>query len=256
MRSQKYLFYLALMLAVAFFWGQTQLSYAQLPGMPKLYGEFKMPQVGAYVTYKVLYTKNNTERITKLSIVGIEKSEGGVQKINEEGKSKKVVEGGKVQPISEPKGEDLYWFEQEETDPKTGEVTIVKMLISGNPQDIKTIHRMIMKSGKEPAQELPPDLIQMINQAPTPKKEADQPKIKNLGIEKVKIKNETVDCTHMRYTSKDKSTADVWNNAKVPLFGMVKSTTADATLELVGYGTDAVSAIKEQPKVMELPQQK
>jgi hypothetical protein len=255
MRSQKYLFHLALMLAVAFFLGQTQMSQAQLPGMPKLYGEFKMPQAGAYVTYKVLYTKNNTERITKLSIVGIEKSEGGAQKINQEGESKKVAQGGKVQPISEPKGEDLYWFEQEETDPKTGEVTIVKMLISGNPQDIKTIHRMIMKSGKEPAQELPEDLIQMINQAPTAKT-ADQPKIKNLGIEKVKIKDQTMDCTHMRYTSKDKSTADVWNSDKVPLFGMVKSTTADAIFELVGYGTDAVSAIKEQPKVMELPQQK
>jgi hypothetical protein len=229
MRSQKHLFHLALMVAVVFFLGQTQLSYAQLPGMPKLYGEFKMPQVGAYVTYKVFYTKNNTERETKLSIVGKEKS---------------------------PNGEDLYWFEQQETDPKTGDVTIVKMLISGSPQDIKTMHRMIMKSGKEPAQELPQDLIQMINQAPTAKKEADQPKIKNLGIEKVKIKNETVDCTHMRYTSKDKSTADVWNNAKVPLFGMVKSTTADATFEMVGYGTDAVSAIKEQPKVMEFPQQK
>jgi hypothetical protein len=229
MRSQKHLFHLALMAALVLFLGQTQMSQAQLPGMPKLYGEFKTPQEGAYVTYKVFYPRNNVERITKLSIVGKEKS---------------------------PDDEDLYWFEQEETDPKTGDVTVVKMLISGSPQDIKTIHRMIMKSGKEPAQELPEDLIQMINQAPTAKKEADQPKMKNLGTEKVKIKDQTMDCTHMRYTSKDKSTTDVWSNAKVPLFGMVKSTTTDATLELVGYGTDAVSAIKEQPKVMELPEQK
>jgi hypothetical protein len=229
MRSQKYLLHLALMVAVVFFLGQTQMSQAQLPGMPKLYGEFKMPQVGAYVEYKVVYPKNNSEKITKLSIVGKEKS---------------------------PKGEDLYWFEQEETDPKTGDATIVKMLISGSPQDIKTMHRMIMKSGKEPAQELPPDLIQMINQAPTGNKDTDQPKMKNLGIEKVKIKDQTMDCTHMRYTSKDKNTADVWTNAKVPLFSMVKSTSPEANFELVGYGTDAVTAIKEQPKVLELPEQK
>jgi len=228
MRSQKYPLLLALMVAVVFFLGQTQVSQAQLPGMPKLYGEFKIPEVGSYVTYKVFYPKNASERMVKMSILGKEKS---------------------------PKGEDLYWFEQEETDPKTGEVNIVKMLISGNPQDIKTMHRMIMKSGKEPAQELPEDVMQMINQVPTTK-DADQPKIKNLGTEKVKMKDQTFDCVHERYTYKDKSTADAWRNTKVPIFGMVKSTNPDATFELVGYGTNAVSAIKEQPKVLELPEQK
>lgn len=227
MRSQKYLWCFALVLGGVFFFSQTRLQ-AQVPGMPKLYGQFKPPEAGAYVTYKVFYPKNNAERIVKLSIVSKEKS---------------------------PKGEDLYWFEQAESDPKTGEATIVKMLISGNPQDIKTMHRMIMKSGKEPAQELPADLMEMINQVPT-QKEADQPKVKNLGPEKVKIKNQTWDCTHERYTYKDKVTAEVWRNSKVPIFGMVKSTNADATFELIEYGTNAVSAIKEQPQILDQPPKK
>ncbi|KPL00963.1 MAG: hypothetical protein AMJ91_02330 [candidate division Zixibacteria bacterium SM23_73_3] len=252
MRSSKYLLCFSLVVAVVFFLSSTQPSEAQIPGMPKLYGEFKTPEVGAYVTYKVINIKNKVERITKLSIVGIEKSEGGVAKILEEGEIKKVVEGGKVQPILKPKGEDLYWYEVEETDPKTGYVAIMKMLISGNPQDIGIIHRMIVKSAKEPASELPQAFVQMINQTPAQETEANKPKIKNLGTEKVKIKSETLECAHLQYISPDKTTAEVWTNAKVPLLGMVKSTTPEITMELLEYGTDAVSAIEEKPEVLEM----
>jgi len=188
-----------------------------------------MPEKGAYVTYKVIYTKNKAERIITLSFMGKEKSE---------------------------EGEDLYWFEQKETNPKTGNVNIMKMLISGNPQVIGTIHRMIVKSGKDPASELPQALVQMINQTPSQKTEAEKPKIKNLGSEKVKIKDKTLECTHLQYNSKDKTTEDVWTNTKVPLFSLVKSITPEATWELFEYGTDAVSAIKEKPEVLELQEHK
>ncbi len=225
MRSNKCLLCLSLAVAVVFFLISTQLSRAQIPGMPKLYGEFKMPEVGAYVTYRVINIKNKAERITKLSIVGKEKSD---------------------------KGEDLCWYEVEETDPKTGYVAIMKMLISGNPQEIGTIHRMIVKSAKEPASELPQVFIQMINQTPDQETKAQKPKIKNLGSEKVKIKGKTLECTHLQYISSDKTTAEVWTNTKVPLLGMVKSTTPEITMELLNYGTDAVSAIKEKPEVLEM----
>jgi len=256
MRSTKHLVGLSLTLAVLFVFVLAQPSMGQIPGMPKLYDEFKMPETGTYVTYKVIHTKNKVERITKLSLVGIEKSEGGIQPILKEGEIKKVLEGGEVQPISKPKGEDLYWFEQKDTDPKTGTVSIMKMLISGNPQKIGTVHRMIVKSGKDPASELPQAIIQMINQTPSQKTEAEKPKIKNLGSEKVKIKDKTLECTHLRYSSPDKTTEDVWTNDKVPLFSLVKSTTSEATWELLEYGTDAVSAIKEKPEVLEIPEQK
>ncbi|MGB8658304.1 MAG: hypothetical protein WCE90_11055 [Candidatus Zixiibacteriota bacterium] len=228
MRSQKYLLHLVLAAVVVSLAG-TQLSQAQMPGMPKLYGEFKMPTVGAYVTYKVTYPQQKQERLTKMSIVGKEKS---------------------------PKGQDLYWFEQEETDPKTGDVDIIKMLISGNPQEIGTISRMIVKSGKDEASELPQAMIKMINQAPTEKKDSAKPKIKNLGLEKVKVKDQIMSCTHMSYANQDSTMADVWTNAKVPLFGMVKSVTPLMTMELVAQGANAVTAIKEQPKQLELPEAK
>ncbi len=232
MRSQKSLWCLVLTVAVVSFLVGTQLSSAQMPGMPnmpKMYGEFKMPAVGSYVTYKASFKVNNVDKITKLSIVGKEKSD---------------------------KETDVYWYEIQDIDPKTGEAVISKLLISGNPQEIGTMYRMIIKQGKEQAIEIPQSMISLINASPAPKDTANQPKMKNMGMEKMKIKDQVMDCAHMRYFNKEKTMADVWSNAKVPLFGMVKTSTEDASFELVGYGTNAVSAITETPKMLELPEQK
>jgi hypothetical protein len=233
MRSQKSFRYLIMTVVVVFFLAGTQLASAQMPGMPnmpKMYGEFKMPPVGSYVVYKTTFAASKTVKTTKMSIVGKEKTD---------------------------KGEDAYWYEIEDTDPSTGETVITKMLISGNPQDIGTMYRMIFKQGKQPAMELSQDFIKLVNATPTPKTDAaDQPKIKNLGTEKMKVGTQTLDCAHMRYTVNDKTTADVWSSAKIPLFGMVKTSTPDAAFELSSYGSDAVSAITEQPKVLEIPGQK
>lgn len=225
MRFGRYLFCSLLAIAIVFA-AQAQIASAQIPGMPKLYGEFKMPEVGAYATYKVVQTENKVERITKLSIVGKEKSEEG----------------------------DLYWYEVAETDPKKGETVLVKMLISGNPQEIGTIKRMIMKSGKEDATELPPEILAMIN-APVPDSaKPAKPKMKNLGTEKVKLGDETLECARMQYMTGDKTSAEVWTNVKIPLFGVVKSTSDVTTMELIEYGTDAKSAITEKVKVLPMPE--
>ena len=227
MRSSRYLLCFLLAIAIVFV-AQAQITSAQIPGMPKLYGEFKMPEVGAYAIYKVVQTENKVERITKMSIVGIEKSKEG----------------------------DLYWYEVAETDPKKGETVLVKMLISGNPQEIGTIQRMIMKSGKEDATELPPEILAMINAAPPDTLKPPKPKMKNLGTEKVKVKDETLECAHMQYMTGDKTSAEVWTNVKIPLFGVVKSTAEMTTMELIEYGTDAKSAITEKVEVLPMPEGK
>ncbi|MGB2768475.1 MAG: hypothetical protein WBC88_01965 [Candidatus Zixiibacteriota bacterium] len=253
MRSSKYLLCLSLAIAIVFV-AQAQPTSAQIPGMPKLYGEFKMPEVGAYATYKVIQTENKVERITKLSIVGMEPGEGGIAKVYSEGELQPTYKDGKLVPMYTPKGEDLYWYEVAETNPKTGDVVIVKMLISGNPQDIGTIQRMIMKSGKEAATELPPEILAMINVAPADTAEAPKPKMKNLGTVKVKVGKETLECAHMQYTSEGEAATEVWTNVKIPLFGVVKSAAATTTMELLEYGTDAVSAIKEKAEVLPMPE--
>jgi len=226
MRSSRYLLCFSLAIAIVFV-AQAQITSAQIPGMPKLYGEFKMPEAGAYATYKVIQTENKVERITKLSIVGTEKSK---------------------------EGKDLYWYEVAETNPKTGGVVIVKMLISGNPQDIGTIQRMIMKSDKEDATELPPEILAMINAPTADTAKPAKPKMMNLGTVKVKVKDETLECAHMKYITGDETSAEVWTNVKIPLFGVVKSSAEMTTMELVEYGTDAKSAITEKVEVLPMPE--
>jgi hypothetical protein len=226
MRSSKHLLCISFALALVFVLVQAQPSSAQVPGMPKLYGEFKMPEIGGYATYKVAHKATKTEQIVKLAIVGKEKTE---------------------------KGEELYWYEREETNPKTGSVVIAKMLISGNPQEIGTIHRMIFKEGKTPASELPQAFVNLLNQPLPEEKKPKEPKVTKLGTEKIKIGEKTLTCAHMRYGPKDQPAAEVWTNEEVPLFGLVKSSAKDVTMELVDYGADAVSGIKEQPEVLEMP---
>ena len=58
----------------------------------------------------------------------------------------------------------------------------------------------------------------------------------------------------MKYTSGDETATEVWTNIEIPLFGMVKSTSATTTMELLEYGTDAVSAIKEKAEVLPMPE--
>ena len=229
MRSSKHLFYLWLALIAIFVFVQAVPSVAQMPGLPKLYGEFKVPEVGGYATYKVTYKDTKAQQTVKLALVGKEKSEDG---------------------------KDLYWYERQETNSQTGAVVVAKMLISGNPQEIGTIHRMIFKSGKDPASELPQAFVSLLNQ-PLPEESKDkEPKVAELGTEKVKVGEKTLSCKHLRYRSGEEQLAEVWTNEEVPLFGVVKSEGKDVTMELVEYGSDAVSTITEKPEVLEMPEGK
>jgi uncharacterized protein YhfF len=188
-----------------------------------------MPEVGGYATYKMTFNESKAEQLVKLAIVGKEKSD---------------------------KGEDLYWYEREETNPKTGRVVIAKMLISGNPQEIGTIHRIIFKDFKEKAQELPQAFVSLLNQPAGDEPKAAEPKMKNLGTEKIKVGEKTLTCAHLRYGTAEQPTAQVWTNSEVPLFGLVKSEAKDVNMELVNFGADAVTGITEEPEQLEMPEGK
>ena len=230
---KKYLIFFLFLAAFLFVFSQTEPLMAQVPGIlgiPKTSAEFKMPKVGTYVKYKSTNEKTKTETILKLSVVGKEKLE---------------------------KEEEFFWYEVEQTEPKTGGVTIIKMLISGDPRDLGTVKRMIFKSGKEPASELPQAFVNLMNQTP-PKDttKAAEPKTKKLGTEKIETKTGTFSCVHTQSTSPYNQVTDNWTNAEVPMFGIVKSTSGSNTLVLLEHGTGAVTAIKEEPKLLEMPGQK
>jgi len=222
-----FLFLAALLLVFS----QTEPLRAQMPGflgIPTMSAEFKMPKVGTYVKYKLTDETTKGETIMKLSIIGKGKFEG---------------EG------------EFFWYEIEQTEPK-GSITIVKMLTSGNLRELGTVKRMIYKSGKEPANELPQAFVNMMNLTPKDTTKAVKPKTKKLGTEKVKTKMGTFNCVHTQDISQQNQVADTWTNAEVPMFGIVKSISGSKTLELLEHGTGAVSAIKEKPRLLEMPGQK
>jgi len=232
MFSKKYLTCFMFLAALLLVLSQTELLVAQVPGilgMPKLYAEFKMPVMGTYVKYKLTDEKSKNETTLKLSIVGKEKSEGG---------------------------KEFFWYEIEQTDPKAGSVNIFKMLISGNPQQQGAIKRMIYKSGNEPANELPQAFLNLMNQAPVDTTKGVKPKTKKLGTEKITTKGGTFSCVHAQNVSEYNQVTDTWTTVQVPLFGIVKSTGGGKTLELLEQGTGTVTAIKEKPKLLEMPGQK
>jgi hypothetical protein len=227
MISKKSLLWLCLLFFFA------QISSAQMPGipgpgnMPKMFGEFKMPEVGSYAEYKMTYPSEKVETIARMAIVGKEKT---------------------------PDGKDLYWYEYQTTDPRTGNVDIVKMLISGDPQKEGTINRMIFKHNKDKAMELPEEMMQMIN-APVKKEEKvkKEGEVRDLGKEKLQTPAGIFECAHKQYVSEKKEVSDVWQAKEVPLFGLVKSVTPGMSMEIQKFGKDAKSAITEEPEKLTIP---
>jgi len=221
------------LLWLCLFFFLVQIASAQMPGipgpgnMPRMFGEFKMPQVGSYAEYKMTYPSEKVETIVRMSIVGKEKT---------------------------PDGKELYWYEYQTTDPKTGNIDIVKMLISGDPQKEGTINRMIFKHNKDKAMELPEEMMRMIN-APMKKEEKikKEGEVKNLGIEKMQTPAGILECFHMQYVSENKEASDIWQAKEVPFFGLAKSVTQGVSMEIQKFGKDAKSAITEEPEKLVIP---
>ena len=194
--------------------GLTQTANAQFgqSSGPSFYGEFK-PVIGGWSEYQMT-TKGNPPTKMKVAVVG---KEG-----------------------------DAYWYETVMEGGKQGR-TIMKMLVSGNPEDQKNIKRMIVKQGNEPAMEMP---VQMMGQSP--KGQAQSGKVIDKGTETIKVPAGTFKTQHMQY--QDVETVDTWVYKDVSPYGMIKSQSKDMEMVLLGYGTGAKTQITETPQKFEMPQ--
>jgi hypothetical protein len=196
--------------------------------IPRLFGTFS-PQNGAWSEYAV-FDKTTGERILmRIAIVGME------------GNS--------------------HWYEVANEGQK--DRNIVKMLVKGDPYDNENIQRLILKTGDKPAQEMPLDFVMM------GRKMANHMFEQRSGIPiqtGIQLKNEVIGKGHLvvpagefpitkhqiiddkgivyaRYT---------FSNDVFPL-GVVSSETEKSSMVLLDYGTNAVSAITEDPEKMSLP---
>jgi hypothetical protein len=194
-----------------------QLGYAQFgKGRgPKFYSDFK-PVVGGWSEYQ---TTGKGEQPSKMKIAIVGK------------------EG------------DAYWYETVMETKREGRM-ITKMLVSGNPEDQKSIKRMIVKMGDEPAMEMP---VQMM-QASKPQEQKEQRgKIIDKGTESIKVPAGTFTAQHMQYQDGE-TVVDSWIHKDVSPYGMVKSQSKEFEMVLLGYGTGAMTLITETPQKFEMPQ--
>lgn len=191
-----------------------QLGYAQFGRGrgPKFYSDFK-PVVGGWSEYQMT---GKGEQPSKMKIAIVDK------------------EG------------DAYWYETLMETKREGRM-ISKMLVSGNPEDQKSIKRMIVKMGDEPAMEMP---VQMMQGS---RDQGQKGKIIDKGTESIKVPAGTFTTQHMQYQDGE-TVVDTWVYKDVSPYGMVKSQSKDFEMVLLGYGTGAKTLITETPQKFEMPQ--
>jgi len=179
---------------------------------PKFYSDFK-PVVGGWSEYQMT-SKSEGPTKMKVAIVG---KEG-----------------------------DAYWYESVMEGGRQGK-SIVKMLVSGDPADTNNVKRMIVKTGNEPAMEMPVEMMQQSS-----KGQEQKGKIVDKGAETIKVPAGSFKTQHMQY--QDVETVDTWIYKDVSPYGLIKSQTKDMEMVLLGYGTGAKTLITETPQKFEMPQ--
>lgn len=142
--------------------------------------------------------------------------------------------------------DDAYWYETVMTGEK-GEKMISKMLVSGDPQDTENLKRMIVKSGDEPAMEMPIQMMAMMGGTEEAESETPETTPVDLGGESVTVPAGTFDANHWQYTSDDE-VFDAWISAGVGPYGVVKSASEDFEMVLVAHGDKAATLITETPQ--------
>ncbi|MFH1864538.1 MAG: hypothetical protein ABIK85_01520 [Candidatus Eisenbacteria bacterium] len=147
--------------------------------------------------------------------------------------------------------DDAYWYEMVMTGEK-GEKMISKMLVSGDPQDTENIKRMIVKSGDEPAMEMPIQMMAMMGGMEEVEGELPETTTANLGSESVTVPAGTFDANHWQFTSED-VVFNAWVMAGVGPYGVVKSASDEFEMVLVAHGDKAATLITETPQALPMP---
>jgi hypothetical protein len=121
------------------------------------------------------------------------------------------------------------------------------MLVSGNPEDLKNIKRIIVKMGNEPAMEMPLQMMQASEDQGQKGNTLDK------GTESIKVPAGTFTARRIQHQFED-LVEDTWIHKDVSPYGVVKSKSKDFEMILLGYGTGAKTQITEKPQKFEMPQ--
>lgn len=127
---------------------------------------------------------------------------------------------------------------------------IMQIVVPGWPYQPDGIYEMVFKAEGQPAMKVSGQMMNMMRQnvkMPSTEVSESCERMQDLGTETVTVPAGTFKTTHYRDPEKK---IDAWVDASLP-FGLVKATTKDGDMVLVGTGTGAKSQITETP--MEMP---
>ena len=146
-------------------------------------------------------------------------------------------------------GADGYWLEMRTETPRGGKM-IMKELMVTNAGGIE-IKRMIMQPPGRPPMEMPAGMMGMgrAGAAPSTPSASNPVQGEKVGAESVTVPAGTFECDHYRSTA-DGKTTDVWASTKVAPYGLVKMTSADATMVLEKVLEHETSQITGEPQKM------
>lgn len=206
----------------------TAAETGEQPAVPRLFGTFS-PKPGAWSEYAIFDKSTGKRSVMRMSIVGIEA--------------------------------DAYWYEVENRE-ESGS-NIVRMLVKGDPNDPENIQRLIMKSGANPAQEMPRDFVLMGRRMASHmfEQRSGIPSSPTLNLKNIKtgvgsatVPAGTFDVSlHQIEDTTGKVYAEYKFSEDVYPFGVVSSDAENSTMLLVGYGTGAKSLITEEPTMLTQP---
>ncbi|NUM55031.1 MAG: hypothetical protein HUU46_15395 [Candidatus Hydrogenedentes bacterium] len=178
-----------------------------------LAGKLVNPKAGQWAWYNLTDARGGKKYVIRQAIVGEEK-------------------------INRKQG---YWVEFEVI-PEVGFKMVYKMLLTGPANDPKNIHRVIEKSGVDPAREIAID-------GTTPANTTPESKRRSLGLDEVSTMNGVIRAEHYEVTQGDQ-VIGVWINEKINPTGIVRMRSLDGEMVLRNHGTggeNAKSIITETP---------
>lgn len=192
------------------------------PDVPRLFGTFN-PQPGVWSEYAVVEKDSGKRSKMRMAIVG--------------------TEG------------DSFWYEVFMEDGEHRNV--IKMLVKGNPNDPDNIRRLIMKSGDNPAMEMPKDFVAMgrrvaaqmfETRSGVPAQGGEGLRLEAGEKRPVTVPAGTFQATLQRILDGEGKVLATYDfDPSVLPFGVVTSTTDRSTMELLAHGRDAQTRITETP---------
>jgi hypothetical protein len=135
-------------------------------------------------------------------------------------------------------GKDAYWYEMS-FNRGNGQMIMKQLMVLNGPDT--QISRMIMQMPGRPPMEMP---TQMMHMDRTPQTADVRTGGEDLGSETITVPAGTFTCQHYR----TKSGGEVWVSQKVSPYGLVKSKSADTSMELTKVITGAKDQITGTPQ--------